>query len=138
MRVGNILRSAALLLAGLTLSGCIHFTHESAEGKPVSDIATINQINPALTIVRVDGEGTWFWLSRQSQYFIGPGIHRIEVRRELSQQSYTGTVERTVELAAGRTYGLDGKTGYGRWDFEVRDIETGQRVDKPVPETAAQ
>lgn len=35
---------------------------------------------------------------------IGPSIN--EVRRELSQQSYTATVERTVELAAGVPMGL--------------------------------
>lgn len=136
MRHNDVLRFTALFLLSFTLSGCMHYTHKSAEGKSDSDIATINLIDKSLAIVKVDDEGTLFWLGRQDQYFIGAGTHRIKVWKDLTIQSHTAIVERNIELVAGHTYGLYGESSRAGWDFQVRDVKTGLRADIVAPAAA--
>lgn len=129
MRQGNVLRFTALVLLSFMLTGCIHYTHKSAEGKPPSEIATIKLVDQSLVIVRIDGELTLYILAKQTEYLLGAGAYRIQVRKDLSVDSSTSAVERDVELVAGHTYGLYGKTSRYWWNYEIRDIETGQRAD---------
>lgn len=133
MRHRDFLRFATLFLLSFMLSGCMHYTHKSAEGKPDSDVATINLIDKSLSILKVDDDGTLFWVGRQYQYFIGPGAHRIKVWKDFAIDRHSIAVERNIELLAGHTYGLYGATWGGAWDFQVRDVKTGLRADIVVP-----
>ncbi|MGA9703159.1 hypothetical protein [Pseudomonas sp.] len=120
-----VLRSVALMLSALGLTGCIHYEHKSAEGQPVAQVVTIQQLNKHLTITQIDDDTTLFWLSRQSEYRLGAGIHKIRVKWYFGEAS-TAPLETTVNLVGGRTYGLDGQMLMDRWGYDIRDVETGQ------------
>ncbi len=118
-------RSVALTLSSLALTGCIHYEHKSAEGQPVAQVATIQQLNKHLTITRIDEDTTLYWLSRQSEYRVGAGVHKVRVKWYFGEAS-TASLETTVNLVGGRTYGLDGEMWKDHWGYNIRDIETGQ------------
>nr|WP_314526425.1 hypothetical protein [uncultured Pseudomonas sp.] len=126
MRHDVVLRLFAMMLFSLALTGCIHYEHNSAEGKPVDQVATIQQFDKHLTIFKIDDDQTLYWLSRQNEYRLGAGVHRLQVTRFISAQAQTAPLAMTVELAGGRTYGLYGNVSSNRWSFDIRDVETGK------------
>lgn len=126
MRHDVVLRLFAMMLFSLALTGCIHYEHKSAEGKPTGQVATIQQFDKHLTIVKIDNDQTLHWLSRQSEYQLGAGVHTVQVTRFISAQAKTAPLAMTVELAGGRTYGLYGNVSENRWSYDIRDVETGK------------
>ena len=133
MRHAIFLRFIAIILFSFALTGCIHYEHKSAEGKSSSEIATIQQFDKSLTIFKIDDDQTLYWLSRQSDYRLGAGRHKIQVRKFISAQQQTAPIELTVDLVGGRTYGLYGISSLTWWRYEVRDVETGQPADVAGP-----
>ncbi|WDU64866.1 hypothetical protein LRS56_10600 [Pseudomonas poae] len=131
-RLHTVLRGAALLFAAAGLSGCIHYEHQSAEGKPGAEVATIQQFDKHLAITRIDGESTLFWLGRQNEYRLGAGTHRLQATWAIGQ-GYSAPLGKTVNLVGGRTYGLYGEASMDRWSYDIRDIETGQSAAVTVP-----
>ncbi|MDY7534045.1 hypothetical protein RGV33_20580 [Pseudomonas sp. Bout1] len=122
-------RFIAMILFSFTLTGCIHYEHKSAEGKSNSEIATIQQFDKSLTIFKIDDDQTLYWLSRQSEYRLGAGRHKIQVRKFITAEQQTAPIEMTVDLVGGRTYGLYGISSLSWWRYEIRDVETGQPAD---------
>ena len=56
-----VTRVCAMLLASVALSGCIHYEHGSAKGKPAEQVVTIRQFDKSLTIIKIDQEQTLYW-----------------------------------------------------------------------------
>lgn len=132
MRVQIVFRVIALAAFSVALTGCIHYEHQSAEGKPAAQVATIQQLDKHLVITKIDDKSTLFWLSRQSEYQLGAGTHKLTVAWYFGENS-TGGFEKTVNLVGGRTYGMSGEMFKDRWTYDIRDSETGQSavVAKP-------
>jgi hypothetical protein len=131
--LANLQKIGALFAASLALTGCIHYEHDSAKGKPAEQVVTIQQFDKSLTIVKIDGEQTLYWLSRQSEYRVGVGIHTLQVRKFITAQTHTALVPLTVELVPGRTYGLYGFSSLNQWSYDIRDIETGKSASVVKP-----
>ena len=125
MRHDIVLRLAAVILFCFTLTGCIHYEHKSAEGKPWAEVATIRQFDKHLSIVKIDDDTSLYWLARQTEYRVGAGRHKISVNYAIGKE-FTRPMEMTVDLVGGRTYGLYGISSMKWWYYEVRDVETGR------------
>ncbi|MCJ8206866.1 hypothetical protein [Pseudomonas sp. RGM2987] len=120
---------AALMLVA---AGCKSYTEKAAEGLPNSQTAGIRAIEKTLTIARVDGADTLYALyTQRTEYRLTAGPHRLEVKKWTGTQA-TRPIFRDVNLIAGREYGLQSVPSEDWWDFKIEDLETGQRVDRPV------
>lgn len=137
MRYDFVFRFIAIIFSSLVLTGCIHYEHKSAAGKASSQVATIQQFDKSLTIFKIDEDQTLYWLSRQNEYRLGAGRHKIQVRKFITAQQQTAPVEMTIDLVGGRTYGLYGISSLNWWNYEVRDVETGQRANVADPAVTA-
>ncbi|WP_417695733.1 hypothetical protein [Pseudomonas sp.] len=136
MRHDVVLRIIAVILFCFTLTGCIHYEHKSAEGKPWSEVATIRQYDKSLSISKIDDDTSLYWLARQTEYRLGAGRHKISVKQAIGTE-YSRPVEMTVDLVGGRTYGLYGISSMKWWYYEIRDVETGRsaKVIEPAVTT---
>lgn len=120
---------AALILMA---SGCKSYTEKAAEGLPNSQTAGIRAIEKTLTIARVDGADTLYALyTQRTEYRLTAGYHRLEVKQWRGTRA-TRSIFRDVNLIAGREYGLKSAPSEDWWDFKLEDLETGQRIDRPV------
>ncbi|MEJ1227958.1 hypothetical protein V9K90_19420 [Pseudomonas sp. CCNWLW56] len=125
----RILGTAALMLAA---AGCKSYTEKAAEGLPHSETAGIRTIEKTLTIASVDGADTLYALyTQRTEYRLTAGYHRLEVKKWTGTQA-TRPIFRDVNLIAGREYGLKSVPSEDWWDFKLEDLETGQRVDRPI------
>ncbi|WP_260959803.1 hypothetical protein [Pseudomonas citri] len=124
MRHDVVLRFVAMILLCFTLTGCIHYEHKSAEGKPWDEVATIRQYDKSLSISKIDDDESLYMLARQTEYRIGAGRHKLSVNQAIGTE-YTRPIEMTVDLVGGRTYGLYGISTMKWWYYEIRDVETG-------------
>lgn len=125
----RILGTAALMLAA---AGCKSYTEKAAEGLPHSETAGIRAIEKTLTIASVDGADTLYALyTQRTEYRLTAGYHRLEVKKWTGTQA-TWPIFRDVNLIAGREYGLKSVPSEDWWDFKLEDLETGQRVDRPI------
>ncbi|WP_282396099.1 hypothetical protein [Pseudomonas sp. PS01298] len=125
-------RAFSMLGFSLALTGCIHYEHQSAEGKPADQVAVIQQFDKHLTITRIDNNGTLFWLGRQNEYRLGAGTHTLQATWSIGD-GRTAPLATTVSLVGGRTYGLYGEASKGRWSYDIRDVETGQSATVKAP-----
>ncbi|KHK63549.1 hypothetical protein [Pseudomonas frederiksbergensis] len=125
MRHDVVSRFIAMGLICFTLTGCIHYEHKSAEGKPWDEVATIRQFDKSLSISKIDDDTSLYWLARQTEYRLGAGRHKLSVKHAIGTE-YSWPVEMTVDLVGGRTYGLYGRSSMKWWYYEVRDLETGR------------
>ncbi|MDU9035892.1 hypothetical protein NHG95_22390 [Pseudomonas corrugata] len=127
-----VLRFTVMILFCFTLTGCIHYEHKSAEGKPYLQVATIRQFDKHLSITSIDDDTSLYWLTRQTEYRLGAGRHKLAVRYAIGT-GYSSSVEMTVDLVGGRTYGLYGTSSFKWWRYEVRDLDTGQSAQVIEP-----
>ncbi|MCQ6255841.1 hypothetical protein [Pseudomonas sp. Q11] len=136
MRHDVVLRFIAMSLTSFSLTGCIHYEHKSAEGKPWDEVATIRQFDKSLSISKIDDDTSLYWLARQTEYRLGAGRHKISVKQAIGTE-YSRPVEMTVDLVGGRTYGLYGISSMKWWYYEIRDVETGRsaKVIEPAVTT---
>ncbi|WP_460159092.1 hypothetical protein [Pseudomonas sp. S1_H07] len=125
MRHDIVLRFIAVILFCFTLTGCIHYEHKSAEGKPWDEVATIRQFDKHLSIDKIDDDTSLYWLARQTEYRLGAGRHKLSVKYAIGT-GYSRPIEMTVDLVGGRTYGLYGVSSMKWWYYEVRDVDTGR------------
>ncbi|NUT88403.1 hypothetical protein HNO91_18355 [Pseudomonas corrugata] len=125
MKYAVVSRFIAMTLFCFSLTGCIHYEHKSAEGKPWDEVATIRQFDKALSIAKIDDDTSLYWLARQTDYRLGAGRHKISVHRAIGTE-YSRPVEMTVDLVGGHTYGLYGTSSMKWWYYEIRDIDTGR------------
>jgi hypothetical protein len=116
MRQNVVLRFIAISLACFTLTGCIHYEHKSAEGKPWDEVATIRQFDKSLSISKIDDDTSLYWLARQTEYRLGAGRHKLSVKH---------------------AYGLYGRSSMKWWYYEVRDLETGRSAKVMDPAATA-
>ncbi len=116
----------------LVTAGCKSYTEKAAEGLPNSQTAGIRAIERTLTIASVDGADTLYALyTQRTEYRLTAGHHRLEVKKWTGTRA-TRPIFRDVNLIAGREYGLKSVPSEDWWDFKLEDLETGQRVDRPV------
>jgi len=136
MRHDVVLRFIAMIFFCFTMTGCIHYEHKSAEGKPSDEIAIIRQFDKSLSIDKIDDDTSLYWLARQTEYRLGAGRHKLSVQYAIGTE-YTRPIEMTVDLVGGRTYGLYGVSSMKWWYYEVRDVETGRsaKVIEPAVTT---
>ncbi|MGX4730683.1 hypothetical protein [Pseudomonas corrugata] len=124
MKYAVVSRFTAMTLFCFTLTGCIHYEHKSAEGKPWDEVATIRQFDKSLSIAKIDDDTSLYWLARQTEYRLGAGRHKLSVKYAIGTE-YSRPVEMTVDLLGGHTYGLYGTSSMKWWYYEIRDIDTG-------------
>ncbi|WP_335945382.1 hypothetical protein [Pseudomonas sp. G166] len=127
-----VLRFIAMILLCFTLTGCIHYEHKSAEGKPWTEVATIRQFDKHLSIDKIDDDTSLYWLARQTEYRLGAGRHKLSVKYAIGTE-YSRPIEMTVDLVGGRTYGLYGISSMKWWYYEIRDTETGRSAKVVEP-----
>ncbi|MFQ6557082.1 hypothetical protein Q7F05_14130 [Pseudomonas sp. Lb2C1-1] len=136
MRHDVVLRFIAMTLFCFTLTGCIHYEHKSAEGKPWEEVATIRQYDKSLSISKIDDDESLYQLARQTEYRLGAGRHKLSVKQTIGT-GYSSPVEMTVDLVGGRTYGLYGISSMKWWYYEIRDVETGRSAKVIEPAVTA-
>ncbi|WLH47086.1 hypothetical protein [Pseudomonas beijingensis] len=132
MRHDVVLRFVAMILLCFTLTGCIHYEHKSAEGKPWDEVATIRQYDKSLSISKIDDDESLYMLARQTEYRVGAGRHKLSVNQAIGTE-YTRPIDMTVDLVGGRTYGLYGISTMKWWYYEIRDVETGHSAKVVEP-----
>lgn len=132
MQFAQGLRIFGIAALMLVAAGCKSYTEKAAEGLPNSQTAGIRAIEKTLTIASVDGADTHYALyTQRTEYRLTAGPHRLEVKKWTGTQA-TRPIFRDVNLIAGREYGLKSVPSEDWWDFKIEDLETGQRVDRPV------
>lgn len=132
MQFAQGLRIFGIAALMLVAAGCKSYTEKAAEGLPNSQTAGIRAIEKTLTIASVDGADTLYALyTQRTEYRLTAGSHRLEVKKWTGTQA-TRPIFRDVSLIAGREYGLKSVPSEDWWDFKIEDLETGQRVDRPV------
>jgi len=132
MQFAQGLRIFGIAALMLVAAGCKSYTEKAAEGLPNSQTAGIRAIEKTLTIASVDGADTLYALyTQRTEYRLTAGPHRLEVKKWTGTQA-TRPIFRDVNLIAGREYGLKSVPSEDWWDFKIEDLETGQRVDRPV------
>ncbi|WP_033045954.1 hypothetical protein [Pseudomonas fluorescens] len=132
MQFARGLRIFGIAALAVMAAGCKSYTEKAAEGLPNAQTAGIRAIEKTLTIASVDGADTLYVLyTQRTEYRLTAGHHRLEVKKWTGTRA-TRPIFRDVNLIAGREYGLKSVPSEDWWDFMLEDMETGQRVDKPV------